>query len=312
MRVGLIKHIQENKHPAPQWHPETPYRMKHALQYLLESDIANEVDILNPREIDESCLKAVHDPEYLKSVENACRSGVDYLDGDTYLTSGSFDAARETAAAAIYAVDTIMSRKCDRIFLAGRPPGHHAEHNRGMGFCLINNVAVAAEAAIRYHGCRRVAIVDWDVHHGNGTQNIFYDRSDIYYMSLHRFPFYPGSGTESEQGRGEGSGYTLNIPLPPGSDVDIYMAQFKQKIIPELEKYKPELIVVSCGFDSHRDDPLGGMQMTEDGFGQITASLVEVAQRFSEGRIFSAFEGGYNPEANARSLYYHFRELQKN
>jgi acetoin utilization deacetylase AcuC-like enzyme len=232
------------------------------------------------------------------------------LDADTYLTGGSFQAAVRVAGAAVKAVEDVMSDRYKFILIAGRPPGHHAEYDRGMGFCIINNSAVAAQAAIEYHGLNRVAIVDWDVHHGNGTQHIFYHRSDVLYISLHQYPFYPGTGLATETGSRDGTGFTLNLPLAAGSGDNIYHGAFRDKVIPRLEEYGPELIVITSGFDAHREDLLGGMSVSEQMFGQMTGMLRQIADRFCSGRMLSFFEGGYNPDANARSLYYHLKGLK--
>jgi len=312
MKAALIQLIQEDKHPAPVGHPENANRMKYAVEYVLDSDIAGDIEIFKPGKVDTDCIYNIHQQEYLDRIRTLSENGGGYLDGETYAGSQGFGAAWQTASAAIAGVDAIINERYKRIFLAGRPPGHHAEYNHGMGFCIINNAAVAAEALIENHKIKKVAIIDWDVHHGNGTQNIFYSRSDVMYISLHQYPFYPGSGAASDSGSGEGIGYTLNIPLPGGSGDDIYLQRFKDVVIPELERYEPEFIIISCGFDAHNDDLLGGMNITEQGFGEMTSLLVDLADRFCGGRIFSLFEGGYTPTANAASLYCHLKELQRN
>jgi acetoin utilization deacetylase AcuC-like enzyme len=311
MQVGIIKLLQEEKHPAPPGHPENPSRMKGALDYVFQSDISGDLVDFVPGEVDTSAIGRVHDEKYLNLAEAVSTRGGGYLDGDTYASSGSFKAAWQTASAAIAAVNEIAAGRFKRMFLAGRPPGHHAERNRGMGFCIINNAAVAAEALIGDHDLKRVAVVDWDVHHGNATQHSFYERSDLYYVSLHRYPFYPGSGASGERGRGEGEGYTLNIPLPGGTGHERYLAEFTDKVIPALEDYRPEFVIISCGFDAHIDDPLGGMGMTEQAYGEMTRMLVELSGRHCMGRILSVFEGGYDPTANGLCLYHHLKELQK-
>ncbi|UCD94095.1 MAG: histone deacetylase [Candidatus Zixiibacteriota bacterium] len=311
MQVGIIKLIQENEHPAPPGHPENPRRMKAAVDYVSRSDISGDLVDVVPGEVDSSAIGRIHDERYLNLVEAVSSRGGGYLDGDTYASPGSFEAARATASAAIAAVGEMMAGRFKRMFLAGRPPGHHAESNRGMGFCIINNAAVAAETLIGNHNLKRVAVVDWDVHHGNATQHSFYERSDVYYVSLHRYPFYPGSGASVERGSGEGDGYTLNIPLPGGTAYEKYLDEFTEKVVPALEQYRPEFMIISCGFDAHLDDPLGGMGMTEDAFGEMTRMLAELSDKHSEGRILSVFEGGYDPTANSLCLYHHLKELQK-
>jgi acetoin utilization deacetylase AcuC-like enzyme len=237
-------------------------------------------------------------------------SGGGALDPDTYVSAGSYRAAMTVAGATVEAVRQIIEGAPPVIMIAARPPGHHAEYGRGMGFCLINNSAVAAQAAIENHGLKKVAIVDWDVHHGNGTQNIFYRRNDVYYISLHQYPFYPGTGASNEIGDDEGEGYTLNFPLAYGTGDEVYLRIFQEKIIPALHEYEPELIIITSGFDAHRDDFLAGMNLTEETYGVMTAMLKETADKFSKGRLLSFFEGGYNPDANGRSLYFHLKGLK--
>jgi acetoin utilization deacetylase AcuC-like enzyme len=311
MKIGLISLVQADKHSSPLGHPENAERVEYAISRLRESDLSSELIEFVPEPADMEVIFKVHSREYLEHLRIAADSGVIYLDGDTYMTKTSCAAARETASAAIAAVDAIVSGKFCRIFLAGRPPGHHAERNRGMGFCLLNNSAIAAEQACTIHNMNRVAIIDWDVHHGNGTQQIFYDRSDVFYVSLHRFPFYPGTGTTAEQGEGEGLGYTFNMPFRQGTGDDAYLSVFDEFIIPAMNEFKPEFIIITAGFDAHREDPLGGMNLTERCFGAMTARLVNVANKYCQGRILSLFEGGYSPVGNALSLYQHAKELLK-
>lgn len=312
MKAGLIKLIQGDKHPAPPGHPENSERMSWAVEDVLQSDIGHDIDTIEPKFCDTDCIARVHDQEYLDQVRRLSNSGGGYLDEDTFATKDSFEAAWNTALASTHAAGIILSGEYNRIFIAGRPPGHHAERNRAMGFCIINNVAVAAESFIYYHNIKRLAIIDWDVHHGNGTQNIFYDRADVLYISMHQYPLYPGTGAESETGVGEGDGYTLNIPLPPGGDDELYIDTFREKIIPALSTYKPEIVIISCGFDAHFDDPLAGMKLSETAYGAMTAMLVDVSKEYCNDRILSLFEGGYDRAANARCLYYHIKELQRN
>jgi len=310
MEVGLITLVQEQNHPAPSGHPENSLRLKKALEYVEKSDIARKVINFIPGEVDASCILGIHTREYIDEVKATSAEGGGYLDGDTYVRPGTFKAAWETASAAIGAADAIMRGKFGRVFLAGRPPGHHAEKHHGMGFCVINNIAVAAESLVVNHRLKRIAIVDWDVHHGNGTQHSFYERSDVFFVSLHRYPFYPGSGAGAERGSGNGEGYTLNVPLPVRTGAERYLEEFHNKVIPALEKYRPEFILISCGFDAHFDDPLGGMEMTEEAFGDMTGQLVALSDKYCEGRILSVFEGGYDPVSNGLCLYNHLKELQ--
>ncbi|MEW5924275.1 MAG: histone deacetylase [Candidatus Zixiibacteriota bacterium] len=310
MNVGLVSLIQETKHPAPPGHPENAFRLKPAVDFVLESDIAENLELFVPAFVESNCISMVHNRNYLKRMQEVSSAGGGYLDGDTYLSRGSYEAAVETATATISAADIIMKRQFRRIFMAIRPPGHHAEYDHGMGFCLINNVAVAAEYLIKEYSLKRVAIVDWDIHHGNGTQHYFYDRNDVFFISLHQYPFYPGSGASAERGAGAGLGYTLNIPLPAGCEDKNYLHEFETKVITGLTQFDPEFIIISCGFDSHRADPLGGLSLTEKAFGNVTGMLVKTANKHCEGRILSVFEGGYNSDANGLCLYEHLKEMQ--
>jgi acetoin utilization deacetylase AcuC-like enzyme len=198
----------------------------------------------------------------------------------------------------------------ENAFCAVRPPGHHAESGRGMGFCLFNNVAIAARYLQQHHGLSKIAIVDWDVHHGNGTQEIFYKDSTVFYVSTHQSPLYPGTGAERETGKGAGDGYTLNCPMPGGRDDDDYVAVFEKTIIPALRAFSPEFFLVSAGFDAHRDDPLAGMRVTEEGFGAMTQMVRALASTCCQGRIVSCLEGGYHLGALARSVEAHLLALQ--
>lgn len=310
MEVGLITLIQEAKHPAPSGHPENALRLKPAVDFILKSDIAGDLELITPVTIESGCIEMVHSRDYLRRMHDVSSQGGGYLDGDTYLSRGSYDAAVETASAAIGAAEAIIRQEYRRIFMAVRPPGHHAEFDHGMGFCLINNVAVAAEYLIKKGGLKRVAIVDWDIHHGNGTQHYFYERDDLFFVSLHQYPFYPGSGAGVERGSGAGTGYTLNIPLPGGCGDEKYLYEFETKVIPGLTRFNPEFIIISCGFDSHRDDPLGGMMLTEKVFGRMTERLVDVANKHCKGMVLSILEGGYNSHANGLCLYEHLKEMQ--
>jgi acetoin utilization deacetylase AcuC-like enzyme len=311
MKIGLIKLVHEDLHPAPPGHPENSLRMSGALKVIESSDIAAEIDFLTPGDADIGALYNIHDRRYIDGVRDASEKGGGYLDSDTYVGRRSFAAAMKVVTAAVWAGDRIMDGAYNRIFLAGRPPGHHAERTQGMGFCIFNNVAVAAEHLIRNKGLSRVAIVDWDVHHGNGTQNAFYDRDDVLFISLHQSPFYPGTGRGDETGEGSGIGYTLNLPMAPGSGDNDYKEAFEENVIPALENFRPEMILISAGFDARSEDPLASINLSENAYSFMTSNLVDLAKRYCNGRILSFFEGGYDPRANAESLYAHLKELMR-
>jgi acetoin utilization deacetylase AcuC-like enzyme len=243
----------------------------------------------------------VHRPEHVAAMQ-ALRGRSAALDPDTSTSPGSVDAAFLAAGAAIEAVEALFDGRAGRSFALVRPPGHHAEADHAMGFCLFNNVAVAAEHARRTLGCERVLIVDWDVHHGNGTQHIFEARRDVLVFNTHQFPFYPGTGALQENGRGEGEGFTVNVPLPKGLGDSDYGAVFREILTPVATQFKPDLVLVSAGFDAHRDDPLAQMRVTEEGFAHLCGSVVALADQLCQGRVALVLEGGYNLEALARSV----------
>lgn len=247
----------------------------------------------------------LHDPGYVEEVRLVSEQGGGYLDLDTVATADTFKAALVAAGTCMRAARDVMAAETDAAFCLVRPPGHHATRSRGMGFCFFNNVALAAEAAIR-DGARRVAIIDWDVHHGNGTQEMFYHRGDVLYFSIHqayyagaRGIFYPGTGTVDEVGVDAGLGKTLNVPLPAGADDQDYIEVFDQLVLPALRAYKPELVLVSAGFDAHHSDPLGGMLLTVPAFHRMTAMLCRAADELCDGRIVLVLEGGYDFDACA-------------
>ncbi|MFN7133301.1 MAG: histone deacetylase [Myxococcales bacterium] len=243
-------------------------------------------------------LERIHAPSYVEALARLERATAE-LDPDTFTAPGSYRAALRAAGAAVGLVDALLDGEADNGFALVRPPGHHAEPARAMGFCLFNNVAVAAAHAV-HRGLERVAVVDWDVHHGNGTQRAFEDRRDVLFVSTHRFPFYPGTGAAEERGGGAGEGFTVNVPLPGGLGDGDYGAVFEALVLPVLEAYAPQLVLVSAGFDPHAADPLGGMRVSEEGFAAMCAALrdVAVAHRAPLGLVL---EGGYDLGALGRS-----------
>lgn len=257
---------------------------------------------LNCREHGIESITHIHDESYIANLREICKRGAGYLDADTYVSSGSFEAALAMADAALSGVDEVFGGRNRRVFVLGRPPGHHAERDHAMGFCLINNVAVAAQYAIDHYGAKRVAIVDFDVHHGNGTQHAFYDRQDVFFVSSHRYPFYPGTGGADETGVRDGKGYTINLPLSAGSGDEALLNGFESSVIPALERYRPDMVLVSAGFDAAVGDPLGGMTVTGEGFLHIGKLIRKLADRTCGGRIVSVLEGGYDNRGNRESI----------
>jgi acetoin utilization deacetylase AcuC-like enzyme len=269
----------------------------------LDATPASEADVL-----------LVHTAEHLRNVQRVCAAGGGVLDlGDTPVCGVSYEIAMLSLGGVLRACDAVMTGKVAKAFAAVRPPGHHAEPDRAMGFCLFSNVAIAARYIQKTYAVGRVAIVDFDVHHGNGTQAAVEDEPTIFFCSLHQHPrtLYPGSGHEWETGSGAGEGTVLNIPLTPGGDDHTYINVLEHQVIPALEHFGPEVLLVSAGFDAHAQDPLAQMQVTDEGFEQITRILVEFANRHCNGRLVSALEGGYNLQALGRSVVRHLVALRE-
>ena len=250
---------------------------------------------------DDEAILRVHTAAHLRGLEEFARAGGGWLDSDTVVRPESMDVARLAAGAATTAVDAILDGSIDRAFILARPPGHHATPDRAMGFCLLNSVAIAAAQAIA-SGLGRVAILDWDVHHGNGTQDIFYGRSDVLFCSLHQSPLYPGTGSPQETGRGTGVGSTVNVPLPAGTTDDTFLAAFRSRIAPAIVTFRPQLLLISAGYDAHEQDPVGGMRLTDAGFRELMSETVALAERVCDGRLLVVLEGGYDVSALARCV----------
>jgi len=231
------------------------------------------------------------------------------LDPDTAMSPGSLAAAYLAAGGVLAGVDAIMTKQVDHVFCAVRPPGHHAEAGRAMGFCLFNNVAIAARYVQKKYDLTRVLIVDWDVHHGNGTQHSFEDDPSILFFSTHQYPHYPGTGRASERGKGAGEGFTINVPMEAGEGDNEYRAVFHKALVPAADDFRPEFVIISAGFDAHRDDPLANMGLTEEGYADLTGIVAGIAKRHAQRRILSSLEGGYNLRALAASVDAHIRAL---
>jgi acetoin utilization deacetylase AcuC-like enzyme len=259
--------------------------------------------------IDPKWLLTVHPQSHIDRVRHVCEIGGGVLDssGDTPVSRESFDVAMLAAGAVLGACDAVMNARVNRAFAAVRPPGHHAEPSRAMGFCLFANVSIAARYLQQEHGVGKVAVVDFDVHHGNGTQAVFREDPSVLFISIHQDPrtCYPGTGYDWEVGAGEGKGYTVNFPMPPGSGDKDYMKAMEWLVLPELDAFKPEVMLISAGFDAHADDPLAEIELSEEGFEQMTRALTSAAERHCGGRIISVLEGGYNLRALARSVVRH-------
>jgi len=290
--TGLVADPVFLNHLAPPGHPECEARMQALLDWALPLRSDPRVLWIEPRPATREEIETVHDAEHFDAV--AATAGRELsLDPDTYTSPLSFETALLAAGSCIDLVDAVLDGRAANGIALIRPPGHHAETNRAMGFCLFNNIAVAAAHA-RRRGLNRVLIVDWDVHHGNGTQEIFEEDPSVYFVSLHQYPFYPGTGAAQEIGRGPGEGFTLNIPMRAGCGDFDYLKRFQEKIVPAGIQFRPDLVLISAGFDAHARDPLGGMRVTTPGFAQLADQLLALARETCGGKIVAVLEGGYD------------------
>jgi acetoin utilization deacetylase AcuC-like enzyme len=314
-RVPVFFDPEVLRHDPGPLHPETAERLEAVVSALRTSGAAFGSPPIPERT--GAALSRLHDGEYVRRFGEACRTappdtaGVFSLfdSADNPISAGSFDAAFRCAALTLAAVDVVLSGRADTVFVAGRPPGHHALADTAMGFCFFNTVGVVARDLIVTHGLSRVLIADFDVHHGNGTQHAFWEDGRVAYLSVHRFPFYPGTGAADEAGSGPGRGTTVNVPLPAGSGDARYAGAFAAALERLADRFRPEFILVSAGFDAHVRDPMGGMCVTTEGFSWMTRALLDVASTHAEGRIVSVLEGGYDLDALGASVVQHHRVL---
>lgn len=302
----LLRDPRQREHAAPADHPERPDRIE-AIEHGL-APLAGQLRVAAPREATDEEILAAHDRGLLERLR-ALEGHNAWLDPDTYTAPHSLEIARRAAGGLIDAALAVATGRAASAFAALRPPGHHAEASRPMGFCLLNHVAIAARALQRELGLERIAIVDWDVHHGNGTQRIFEAERDVLFVSLHQWPLYPGTGALEEHGRGEGLGSTVNLPLPPGCGDAEYTWAFDEIVVPRLLAFRPELILVSSGYDAHRDDPLASMKLTSGAFGALASRLRLAADEACAGRIVISLEGGYELAALSESALETVRAL---
>lgn len=312
MTTGLITHLACLGHETPPGHPESSDRLR-AVLHALETETFQYLERHVARTARLEALTRAHAPALVERIlgplaEEAAREHYVHLDPDTVMSDGSAEAALRAAGAVIDAVDLVLEGRLMNAFCAVRPPGHHAERARSMGFCLFNNVAIGALHARAVHGLSRVAVVDFDVHHGNGTQDIAFADSDFFYASTHQSPLYPGTGGSGERGR---SGNIVNAPLAPGADGVAFRAAFDARILPSLEAFRPDFVFISAGFDAHRADPLAGLCLDDSDFAWVTSEVCALAGRLCGGRVVSTLEGGYDLAALARSAAAHVRALME-
>lgn len=309
-KTGLVYHPAYLEHDMGAGHPESPNRLRAIVQRLEESGVAARLVRIEPRKAEDEWITQVHTSNYLAALNlQAPASGRVSLDPDTSMSPGTLHAAYLAAGGALAAVDAIMAQQVDHVFCAVRPPGHHAEAGQAMGFCFFNNVAIAARYLQKKYGLTRVLIVDWDVHHGNGTQHSFEDDPSILFFSTHQYPHYPGTGRETERGKGAGEGFTINVPMEAGEGGDDYRAVFQKVLVAAADDFKPEFVIISAGFDAHKDDPLASMGLTESGYAELTEIVAGIAKRHANGRLLSSLEGGYNLTALAASVEAHIKTL---
>ena len=298
------------EHLAGREHPERPERFDAVVRGLRQAGLLERLARVDRRAATEEELLLCHTAEYLRTARHDALSGRPSLStGDTDITPNSWDVASQAAGGVLNAIDAVATGRVRNAFCAVRPPGHHATASRGMGFCFFNHAALAARYAQRRHGLERALIVDWDVHHGNGTQDIFYSDPTVFFFSTHQWPLYPGTGRADETGEGAGVGTTMNFPFPAGSGRKEILGAVENSLAPAAERFRPDLVVISAGFDSRVGDPLGRFTLTDRDFGDLTRAVMEIAARHAGGRVVSVLEGGYNLDGLASAAAAHVEAL---
>ncbi|HLM03089.1 MAG TPA: histone deacetylase [Pyrinomonadaceae bacterium] len=314
MKTAIVHHPIYQKHDTGFGHPETPMRYEVVIK-ALKNDRAlwESLNEIQAEPVSKGIIQAAHTPQHFKRVEQAFENGVEMLDADTVISMQSFEVSLYGAGGACLAVDAVMKGEAKNAFVASRPPGHHATAERPMGFCLFNNIAVAARyAQNKYKEIEKVAIIDWDVHHGNGTQGIFFDDPTVFFFSQHQYPWYPGTGSSGEIGFGRGRGFTLNVPVKAGTAAKTQKEMFARALESISKNFKPDLIMISAGFDAHASDPLGQLLIEDEDFMEMTRTVKNWANETCQGRIVSALEGGYNLQTLGETVRAHVTTLAEN
>jgi len=307
LKTSVITSLTYQNHNTGPGHPERVDRVKVINEELKK--LEKNISWFEPKSFDHAIIEEVHDKNYLKKVASLFpKSGIKFLDGDTIVSPGSKEAALDAIGSILLGIDQVVNKKFKNTFCSVRPPGHHAESNKAMGFCIYNNVAVGAAYLLNHYKYNKVAIIDYDVHHGNGTQEIFYHNPNVLYISTHQYPFYPGTGSSSEKGE---SNNILNIPLDSGTSSEVYFNSF-ESVLKKLKDFKPEFILLSSGFDAHTRDPLAQVNLISKDFYEITKRILSVANNICDGKIVSILEGGYDLDALKESAYEHVKALIEN
>ena len=307
MKTSVITSLTYQNHNTGPGHPERVDRVKVVNEELKKLD--EKIKWFEPKLFDHTIIEKVHNKNYLEKISISFpKSGIQFLDGDTVVSPGSKEAALDAVGSIILGIDQVVNKEFKNTFCSVRPPGHHAESDKAMGFCIYNNVAIGAAYLLHHYQYKKVAIIDYDVHHGNGTQEIFYNNPNVLYISTHQYPFYPGTGSVNEKGA---SNNILNIPLDPGTSSDVYFNSF-ENILKKLKSFNPEFILLSSGFDAHQKDPLAQVNLKSKDFYEITKRIMNVADNICDGRIVSILEGGYDLDALKESAYEHVKALIEN
>lgn len=307
--TGIVKDRRYLRHGSEFSHPETPQRLVSIYEMLENPDMAWKFSGIEARYATREELERVHRPCFVDFIAQSAGETMTMLDADTVATAETYDTARLAAGGVMNAIDSVACGETDNAFALIRPPGHHAQPSEAAGFCIFNNIAIGARHALARRGMERILIVDWDLHHGNGTQDIFYEDRQVLYCSTHQSPAYPGTGGLHETGKGVGLGYTINVPLQPGADDAFYVRIFREIICPVARMFRPEIILVSAGFDIYIGDPLGEMKVTPEGFACMTRVLLSLADECCDGRLVLVLEGGYNVQGLAKSVRAVLQEL---
>jgi acetoin utilization deacetylase AcuC-like enzyme len=300
-KTGIVKDERYLRHEMGDFHPESPARLKAIYDMLESPDMKDKFVNIKPRHATREEIGMIHSPSYIEMVAGTAGKSHTFLDPDTSTSPESYDVAKLAAGGLLNAIDAVASGDINNAFAFIRPPGHHAEESKAAGFCIFNNIAIGALHAIKKHGMKRILIADWDLHHGNGTQRSFYDDSRVLYFSTHQYPYYPGTGGINETGRKEGLGYTINVPLAPGPGNAEYLKIFREVLQPVALAFRPDMVILSAGFDIYSGDPLGGMNVTPAGFANLTRVLLNIADECSGGKFVVTLEGGYDIKGQSQS-----------